>query len=358
MSELTVLWFGATTPVLSQLPGWYVYGFSFLFGAIVGSFLNVCILRIPEEGVSIFYPRNSRCPECKYEIKWYDNVPIVSWLLLRGKCRSCKTPISLMYPLVELITAVMAVAVVKHFGLKPVSLIWFALICALIVITFIDMAYWIIPDVISLPGIVIGIVCAYFIGPPGLPHWKDAVIGAAVGGGLFLFISYGYAWLRGREGMGMGDAKLLGMLGAFLGWKMLPLVILLASAQGLAAALLLYTLGWREGAPEYDEDEDIPEEHKHSKASEPDADPEENMAESLEEAMEREDAEESEQEPVVASPEETEKLAEDAELDEEEEDVGLQGIAIPFGPFLSLAAIEVLFWGEQIYVWLARVLRF
>ncbi len=339
---------------LPPLPAWYIYGFTFFMGAAVGSFLNVCILRIPEEGVSIFYPKNSRCPVCKTEIKWYDNIPIASWLWLRGKCRSCKTPISIQYPLVEVLTAVMALAIVKTFGVKPVSLVYFLLVCSLIVITFIDMAWWIIPDVISLPGIVIGITLAYFVGHP-LPTWQDAAFGALLGGGLFLTISQGYSWITGREGMGMGDAKLLAMLGAFLGWKALPLVILLASAQGLLAALVLYLLGWREGVPDdfYEEDE----ESQKASTSDDSVEPSEvTEAAVVEEAV---DASASSDEKPVAEPasgsEETSN--EEEPESEEEEEPGLRGIAIPFGPFLSLAAIEFLFWGERMYLWVAKYLQ-
>ncbi|TNE44618.1 MAG: prepilin peptidase [Deltaproteobacteria bacterium] len=344
---------------LPPLPAWYIYGFTFFMGAAVGSFLNVCILRIPEEGVSIFYPKNSRCPVCKTEIKWYDNIPIASWLWLRGKCRSCKTPISMQYPLVELLTAVMALAIVKTFGVQPVSLVYFVLVCSLIVITFIDMAWWIIPDVISLPGIVLGIALAYFVGHP-LPTWQDAAFGALLGGGLFLTISQGYAWITGREGMGMGDAKLLGMLGAFLGWKALPLVILLASAQGLLAALVLYLLGWREGVPDdfyEDEEEAQGTVESNEKAAEKPSEPAE--AEEVAAVEESVEASGASDEAPVGEPEASSEEA-SAEKDpesEEEEEPGLRGIAIPFGPFLSLAAIEFLFWGERMYLWVAKYLQ-
>lgn len=354
----------AAAAQLPPLPAWYIYGFTFFMGAAVGSFLNVCILRIPEEGVSIFYPKNSRCPVCKTEIKWYDNIPIASWLWLRGRCRACKTPISIQYPLVELLTAVMALAVVKSFGVKWVSLVYFVLICALIVITFIDMAWWIIPDVISLPGIVIGVALAALVGPP-LPSWQDATYGALLGGGLFFAIAQGYAWITGREGMGLGDAKLLAMLGAFLGWKAMPLVILLASAQGLLAALVLYLLGWREGVPDDFEDElesyeELPEaqvssEEEATEAKEA-APPEPTEATEVVEASS--DAPERSESADVSEPEEAEAASgEGAEEEDEEEEVGLRGIAIPFGPFLSLAAIEFLFWGERMYVWVAKYMQ-
>lgn len=360
------------SPLLSALPTWYVYGFAFLIGATVGSFLNVCILRIPEEGVSIFYPRHSRCPVCHTQIAWFDNIPILSWLALRGKCRTCKTPISLQYPLVELLTAVMAVAVVKRFGLQPVSLVWFALICSLIVITFIDMAWWIIPDVISLPAIPLGIVLAYVVGDP-MPSWQSAVWGAVLGGGLFLLISQGYVWLTGRQGMGMGDAKLLGMIGAFLGWKVLPLVILLASAQGLLAAVLLYSLGWRQGVPE-----DLLEpEHDHGAKSAEVSSPSHPGEITTQQAQPGSESPSElahptnttvhhEASPTDESPDAafvSEKIEQNGTSHVEEghaseQDMSFRRVAIPFGPFLSLAAIEVLFWGESIFVFLGHYLRF
>jgi leader peptidase (prepilin peptidase)/N-methyltransferase len=337
-----------TDPLVLSIPTWYVYIFVFAIGAAIGSFLNVCIYRIPQENMNITSPRRSQCPACKNEIRWYDNIPLFSYLWLSGRCRSCKQPISLRYPLVELISAVLAIAVLKRFGLQPVSLVWFALICALIVITFIDLEHWIIPDIISLPSIPLGIGFAALIGSP-MPNWRDAVIGAFIGGGVFFIISKGYELIRRQPGMGLGDAKLLAMLGAFLGWKALPLLILLASAQGLIATLVLYAFGWREGVPDdLLEDEETSSVDAPNKArfdtAKPSSTGEELHADNPDQCIDQDDAK-----PTLTQ---DEQCAENSEVQE----VGIFKTAIPFGPFLSLAAIEVLFWGDRIYQWVANIL--
>ena len=247
--------FFAVNSVLTQLPMWYIYGFVFVMGAMVGSFLNVCILRMPEEGMSVIYPPNSHCPQCHAQIHWYDNIPIISYLFLRGRCRSCHLSISIQYPLIELLTAIMAIAVLKRFGLQWASLVIFILVAGLIVITFIDLAHWIIPDEISLSGIPIGVAASFFIGAPHFPTWQNSVWGAVIGGGSLLAISLFYEYILKRPGMGLGDVKLPAMLGAFLGWKSLFLVVLLASIQGLLVGASLYFLGWQPELP-YDDWED------------------------------------------------------------------------------------------------------
>jgi leader peptidase (prepilin peptidase) / N-methyltransferase len=208
----------------------------FLFGAIVGSFLNVCILRIPADE-SVVWP-GSRCGSCKAPIAWYDNLPLVSWLLLRGRCRACGASISFRYFVVELLTALAAIAVYARFGLGFESFVAFALTAAMIVITFIDLDHRIIPDVISLPGIVIGVVVS-------LRHdlWfgalVDSVLGVLFGGGLLLVVALGYEKATGREGMGGGDVKLLAMIGAFLGWMSIPFTLLISSLTGSVVGLSL-----------------------------------------------------------------------------------------------------------------------
>jgi leader peptidase (prepilin peptidase)/N-methyltransferase len=351
------VWF-ATTASLPPLPPWYLYSFAFIVGATIGSFLNVCILRIPEEGVSIFYPRNSRCPQCENPIQWYDNIPILSYIMLRGQCRNCALPISLQYPLVELVTAIMAVAVVKRFGPTLPALVLFGFVCALIVVTFIDMAYWIIPDEISLPGIPLGILAAWLLGPP-MPTWQEAAIGALAGGGLFLFISLFYEYVMKRPGLGMGDVKLLAMIGAFLGWRALPGVILLASAQGLVVAIVLYFFGVRKGVPDVYDDE----EEEHAAKDEADgAKGEPETAEAKEEGKADEPEAEQQETAAKESSEESNESSEESEesedSSEDDSEVGFRAVAIQFGPFLCLAALEVLFWGKQIAVWYAKLLRF
>jgi leader peptidase (prepilin peptidase)/N-methyltransferase len=211
----------------------------FAFGAIIGSFANVCILRIPVEE-SIVFP-GSRCPECKEHVAWYDNVPLLSWLVLRGRCRSCHEPISFRYFVVELVTALAAVALYLRFGLGVEWLILFGFVASLIVITFIDLDHRIIPDVISLPGIVVGFLVS-LRGAPG-PGPLASVIGILSGGGLLLAVAWGYHAVTGREGMGGGDIKLLGMVGAFLGWQAVPFTMLMSSLTGsvVGVTLMLWT---------------------------------------------------------------------------------------------------------------------
>ncbi|MDI6776853.1 MAG: prepilin peptidase [Syntrophales bacterium] len=196
-------------------------------GAVVGSFLNVCIYRIPE-GRSIVFP-SSHCPECKHPIKPWDNIPLVSYLILRGRCRHCEGKISLQYPVVELITAVMALLLFWKFGLSLKFLFSFIFICSLIVITFIDFHHQIIPDLITLPGIPLFFLGAVFFMDI---HVVEALLGILLGGGILYIIAFVYELLTKREGMGGGDIKLLAMLGAFSGWKSLLFILLLSSFLG------------------------------------------------------------------------------------------------------------------------------
>ncbi len=200
---------------------------SFVFGAVVGSFLNVCICRIPKDESIVSPP--SHCPNCDYKIRWYDNIPLFSYLMLRGKCRGCATHISLQYPLVELLNGLLTLALFLRFGVSLTFLALFLFCSALVVITFIDIEHQIIPDEISLSGIVIGFLFSFF-----LPwhSWISSLIGIALGGGSLLLVAYGYQWLTGKDGMGGGDIKLLAMMGAFLGWKSVPFIIFSSSLIG------------------------------------------------------------------------------------------------------------------------------
>jgi leader peptidase (prepilin peptidase) / N-methyltransferase len=210
------------------MPDPYTSTLVFVFGAIVGSFLNVVIARLPEPGASIVFPA-SHCPFCQHRIRWHDNIPLFSYILLKGRCRSCNKPISLQYPLVELTMALLSLALFHTFGLGTLYAIYFPFAAALLVIIFIDLHHQIIPDVISLPGIILGFLLA-FINP--LVTWQDAGLGLLFGGGSLYAVATGYYLLTRREGMGGGDIKLLAMIGAFLGWQALPFVIFSSSLTG------------------------------------------------------------------------------------------------------------------------------
>lgn len=250
-------------------------GSAFAFGAIVGSFLNVCIYRIPAEK-SIVSPPSS-CPICGASIHWYQNIPILSWLVLGGRCAACKVCISPRYPLVEALTGGLFVLVIWYFGFSWATPIYWLFMSVLVVITFIDLDHQIIPDVISLPGIAVGFACSFAI--PWL-SWSDSLLGILLGGGLLLAIAWGYQLLTKREGMGGGDIKLLAMIGAFLGWKAIFPIIFLASLAGTIIGVPLMLLR-RENSR----------------------------------------------------------------------------LALPFGPFLSLAAIFFLLWGPQLIHWYLGFLR-
>jgi leader peptidase (prepilin peptidase)/N-methyltransferase len=202
--------------------------FLFSLGAIIGSFLNVCIVRLPKRESLIRPP--SHCPNCNKPIRFYDNIPIISYILLAGKCRYCKNRISLRYPVVEGLTGLMTVALFMRYGLTVQFLLLLVFSAALIIITFIDLAHQIIPDAISIPGIPCGIGASLLI--PTI-SWLDSLIGILVGGGLLLLIAVGYKWITRREGMGGGDIKLLAMIGAWLGWKAIPFILLASSLIGL-----------------------------------------------------------------------------------------------------------------------------
>lgn len=248
---------------------YFYLGSAFILGTVIGSFLNVCICRIPA-GQSIVSPPSS-CPQCGQRIRWYQNIPILSYLFLGGRCASCRTHISLRYPAVEALTGLLFLLTLYSFGFSTATLVYWLLLAALVVITFIDLDHQIIPDVISLPGIVLGFGGSFLI--PWLP-WRDSLYGILLGGGLLLTIAWLYEKLAKREGMGGGDIKLLAMLGAFLGWKAILPIVFLASLVGTLIGVPLMLL-----------------------------------------------------------------------------QRGDSKLAIPFGPFLALAATVYLFWGEGLVRW-------
>jgi leader peptidase (prepilin peptidase)/N-methyltransferase len=200
---------------------------SFVFGAVVGSFLNVCICRIPKDESVVSPP--SHCPRCDYQIRWYENIPLFSYILLRGNCRGCGTHISLQYPLVELLNGLLTLALFIKFGPTLTFLALFLFCSALVVITFIDLEHQIIPDEISLSGIVIGFVFSFIL---PWQTWLNSLLGILLGGGSLLLVAYSYQWLTGKEGMGGGDIKLLAMMGAFLGWKSVLFIVFASSLIG------------------------------------------------------------------------------------------------------------------------------
>jgi len=244
-----------------------VYGTIFVtvLGAVVGSFLNVCIYRIPA-GISIVRP-SSHCPHCRTPIRFYDNVPVLSFLMLGGRCRHCRAVISLRYPVIELMTALASLLLFLRYGVSWLYLCTFLFTAALIVVTFIDLDHQIIPDVITLPGIPLFALASIFL--LKLPP-LESLLGILIGGGSLYLVGLGYELLKKREGMGGGDIKLFAMIGGFLGWKSLIFVLLVSSFLGaiIGIAVILY----RRGDMRY---------------------------------------------------------------------------AIPFGPFLSIAAVSYLFWGES-----------
>ncbi len=205
-----------------------------LIGLAIGSFLNVCIYRIPL-GQSIVYPA-SRCMRCGRELRWYHNVPVVSWLLLRGRCAFCAAPVSARYPAVELLTGVVFALHAFVFEPGPLLLVRLAFAAVLIVLAFIDIDHRILPDSMTLTGIPLGVLASVWL-PPGL---RDSLIGVALGGGSLWLIAEAYYRWRHVEGMGMGDVKMLAMIGAVLGWRAVVVTLVLSSCSGalVGAALM------------------------------------------------------------------------------------------------------------------------
>jgi leader peptidase (prepilin peptidase)/N-methyltransferase len=242
-----------------------------IFGLIVGSFLSVCIYRIPraesfyievEEGetpqqeipepVGFNEPKRSICLKCGKQLLWWHNIPLFSWLILRGKCWFCKTPISARYPVVELLSAMMAILSYHHYGLTPTGAVVYLFCAALIVISFIDFDYYIIPDVISISGTVVGIVIAgansftHYFDPPVVPNYYFCALGLLAGAGFLYLISEVYLKLRRIEGLGLGDVKLLAMTGALFGPECALYTIFIGSLFGSIIGLALVLFHGRE----------------------------------------------------------------------------------------------------------------
>jgi leader peptidase (prepilin peptidase)/N-methyltransferase len=195
-------------------------------GLAVGSFLNVCIYRLPRRE-SLSFPA-SHCTSCNRPLAWFENIPVAGWLVLRGRCRTCRAAISPMYPIVEAITGAVFVCAYLIYGWTPLLAARLVFACAMIVLFAIDLRHHLLPNVITVSGIAVGFVASLFL-PPG---WLSSLIGLVAGGGILFAIAEVYYRVRGIEGLGMGDVKMLAMIGAFLGWQLMLLTLVLASFAG------------------------------------------------------------------------------------------------------------------------------
>ncbi|WP_455378387.1 prepilin peptidase [Petrachloros mirabilis] len=218
---------------------WFSFVAVGIIGAVIGSFLNVCIYRLPR-GESIVWP-GSYCPTCGKPIAFYDNIPVLSYLRLAGRCRACRASIPIRYPLVEAANAIGYVAILWNFGFTWTTVLYAMLFSSLLVVTGTDLSHKIIPNAITLPGILLGIVGAATVLPVGL---INALLGIAVGGGILWILAWASPYLFGKEGMGGGDIKLLAMIGAFLGWKPALLTIMIGSLAGSVIGISMIALRW------------------------------------------------------------------------------------------------------------------
>ncbi|MGD8860622.1 MAG: prepilin peptidase [Myxococcales bacterium] len=313
--------------LVSELPSWVVTLFAFVFGASWGSFFNVAIYRWPRE-MSVVRPP-SHCPGCGARIPGYRNLPILGYLLLRGRTACCDTPLSPRYPVVEVLGAVLCVAVAHRYilGAPPQTpllhaaleaLCYYAFAGGLLIATFVDLEHMEIPDEVSLPGAALGLATAFYREPPGA---QSAALGA---GGGFLLIQllfvWGYELVAGRRGMGEGDSKFLMMIGAFLGWQGAAFSLFAGAAQGIAVAIYGLLSGKQLGPElddlhrEDDEDEDDGAETGDGGASEDDG---------ARGAGDEDRLEDSEPPPAWVG-----------------------HLKLPFGPFLALGAMEYMFFGD------------
>lgn len=292
-------------------PFWLLKSVVLVIGAVFGSFANVLIYRLPR-GMSIVRP-GSRCPACGQPIRWYDNVPLASWLWLRGRCRTCRAPISLRYPLVEICMAVLSVASLMRAlawsgtgptlpGLLAIWAFVFAFCFLLVVITFVDLEHWRIPPVLTSIGAVFGVLLALSAGDLTGVGWVSSILGAALGSTPLVLLIEIYRRLAGREGMGYGDVFLMAMVGAYLGYASLPFVFFASSLQGLVVTVPMVLIRGRPRPP-------------WEAASNDD-----------------ESAEGAFRESIARQPPPS----------------GLRHAPIPFGPFIALAAFEWLFFEDLI----------
>jgi leader peptidase (prepilin peptidase)/N-methyltransferase len=220
-----------------MMPAWIFTLFAGLLGLAVGSFLNVCIFRLPREQ-SLVWP-SSHCTSCNRQLNWFENVPVVAWVVLGGRCRTCRASISVMYPLVEAFTGVMFVWAWTHYGPDPLLFSRLIFGCAMVVLFVVDIEHRILPNVITIPGVAIGLSFS-FVTEPG---WVSSLIGIGVGGGVLLLVAEVYLRVRKDEGLGMGDVKMLAMIGAFLGWKLTLLTLVAGSLLGSVVGVGLIMSG-------------------------------------------------------------------------------------------------------------------
>jgi leader peptidase (prepilin peptidase)/N-methyltransferase len=219
---------------LSQLPIWFPYMVFFLLGSLLGSFANVVIYRLPR-GESVVKPR-SHCQKCGKMVKWYDNIPMISWLILRGRCRHCGAEFSFRYFLVELLTGVLFALTFQFVGWSWLLVDDLIFIFTLVICSFIDLDHMILPDIFTLSGIVIGLVGALL--NPERSFW-EAFWGVLMGGGFLWATAYFYFLFTKKEGMGGGDIKLIAWIGAVLGWKSIPFVIFSSAMIGTVVGLYM-----------------------------------------------------------------------------------------------------------------------
>ena len=208
------------------MTGFLAGGLVVALGLAIGSFLNVCIYRLPR-GESVVSP-GSRCPSCGRRLRWFENVPVLGYVLFGGRCRTCRAAVSPMYPIVEAGTALLFLLQYWQLGWQPLLGVRLVFVAAMIVLFVIDLQHRILPNVITLPGVVIGVAVSLLFEP----GWQASLIGVAAGGGVLWVVGEVYFRLRGEEGMGMGDVKMLAMIGAFLGWQLMLVTLLIASLAG------------------------------------------------------------------------------------------------------------------------------
>jgi len=309
---------------MTAAPSWAADAYVLFVGACLGSFLNVVIARLPH-GRSLISPPSS-CPRCETRIAWYDNVPVLSWIALRGRCRRCAQPISGRYPVVELLTAVLVFAIWRRFGGQWATLGYAAFACALIALTYIDLDTWLLPHEITWPLLAAGLLSPLW--NPRL-SWTDSVIGAAAGFAFFAAIALVGEKVLRKETMGWGDVWLLAGIGAWLGWQALLPVVLFSAIQGSVVGAVLLFLG-RAPAEKTRVERAARESGERERASRPSDATDGGPADSWYTSH-----------PPPKQP----------PHDPDEEDWVPPPHAVPFGPFLALAALEVLLAGDALYRW-------